>query len=214
MSPGSPPREQGFALVELLASLTLMALISLLLLVAIADRRAALARLDRRFAAASSVGAARDLLIDRIESLWPLTDYMMTPRPGPDFNGRPTELSFVAAPLEAAGPAPLRRYRFSVDVSGDLVLESNSELALNWASWPQRQVLLHGVESIDFAYFDRSGRGWRPEWRNQPSLPALVRVRLAFPPGDQRRWPDLVIRPLPSVDTERELDATTSRRPR
>jgi general secretion pathway protein J len=196
-------------MVELLASLTLMALISLLLLVAIADRRAAFARLDRRFAAASGVAAARDLMIERIEGVWPLTDYMITPKPGPEFNGRPTELSFVAAPLDAEGPGPLRRYRLSVDVSGDLILESNSELALDWASWPQRQVLLHGVESIDFAYFDRSGLGWRPEWRSQPFLPALVRVRLAFPRGDQRRWPDLVIRPLPTVDTECELDRTT-----
>jgi general secretion pathway protein J len=209
MSPGSLPREQGFAMVELLASLTLMALISLLLLVAIADRRAAFARLDRRFAAASGVAAARDLMMDRIESVWPLTDYMIAPRPGPEFNGRPTQLSFVAAPLEAEGPGPLRRYRLSVDVSGDLVLESNSELALDWTSWPQRQVLLHDVESIDLAYFDRSIRVWRPEWRNQPFLPALVRVRLAFARGDPRRWPDLVIRPMPSVDTACELDTTT-----
>ena len=211
MSPRSPSSEQGFAIVEMLASLTLMALISLLLLVALADRRAAFARLDRRFVAASGVAAARDLIADRIERVWPLTDYSIRPQPGPQFEGRSTQLSFLAPPLQAEGPGPLRRYRLSVDVSGDLILESRSDLALDPRRWPDRQVLLHGVESIDFAYFDRSGRVWRPEWRSQPFLPALVRIRLAYPHGDQRRWPDLVIRPRPSVDRDCKLDAATGR---
>jgi general secretion pathway protein J len=204
--------EQGFALVELLASLSVMALISLLLMSALANRREALARLDRNFAAEAGVAAARDRLADRIERVWPLTDYMITPKPGPDFDGRPTQLTFVAEPLAAEGPGPLRRYRLSIDVDGDLVLESRSEVALEAARWPERQVLLHNVESIDVAYFDRSARQPRPraEWRGQPALPALVRVRLAFPQGDPRRWPDLVVHPKPNIDTDCDLDVDTS----
>jgi general secretion pathway protein J len=208
MTSARPPLEQGFALVELLASLAVMALISLLLFSALGGRREALARLDRKFAGEMGVAAARDVLADRIERVWPVTDIMIRPKPGPQFEGRPTQLTFFAAPLQAEGPGPLRSYRLSVDVAGDVVLESHSAVALDEWSWPQRQVLLHGVESISLAYFDRSGQagGWRPEWRDQPVLPALVRVRIAFPQGDQRRWPDLVVRPLPTIDTDCVLD--------
>lgn len=42
---------------------------------------------------------------------------------------------------------------------------------------------------------------WLPAWRDRARPPALVRVRLRLPPGDRRRWPELVV--APAVDSPR-----------
>ena len=34
---------------------------------------------------------------------------------------------------------------------------------------------------------------WWQEWQGQRSLPALVRMRVGFPPDDGRRWPELIV---------------------
>lgn len=207
------PSQDGFALVELLASLTLMALFSLLLLSALGGGRDAWARLSRGAAAVDQVEAVQGLISERITHIWPVTDYMIRPTPGPDFDGRATEMMFVGTPAQAEAPAPLRRYRLSVDAGGDLVLESRSDVALDARRWSDRRVLLHGVEALDLAYFGApaagTGTDWLPEWRKRTAMPELVRLRLAFPDGDPRRWPDLVVHPLADIDTECRLVLAT-----
>ena len=55
-----------------------------------------------------------------------------------------------------------------------------------------RETLLDGVSAIDLSYW--SDGAWHDEWR-QPKPPALLRIRIAFPEGDPRRWPDIVEAP-------------------
>jgi len=52
--------------------------------------------------------------------------------------------------------------------------------------------LLRGVEGLEAAYWSGS---WRREWAER-DLPALIRLRLVFPPGDPRHWPDIVVAPM------------------
>ena len=42
---------------------------------------------------------------------------------------------------------------------------------------------------------------WLPVWRDRARPPALVRIRLRLPPGDRRRWPELMI--APAMDAPR-----------
>ena len=59
-------------------------------------------------------------------------------------------------------------------------------------------VLLDGLERLELSYWGAVGEeapGWRGGWR-QKGLPALVRVRLVFPAGLGRRWPDIVAGPV------------------
>lgn len=58
---------------------------------------------------------------------------------------------------------------------------------------PAETELLHGVEALEVAYWSSSS--WRQEWR-EDALPSLVRLRLRFHAGDQRRWPDIIAAPM------------------
>lgn len=72
------------------------------------------------------------------------------------------------------------------------------------ADWRTRQAtLIEGVSEVRISYF---GRGedkdeeprWHERWDTMPLPPALVSVRVAFPRGDRRVWPDLVVAPMAS----------------
>ena len=59
--------------------------------------------------------------------------------------------------------------------------------------------LLDDVESIALGFYgpppDGGEPAWSPDWPPAAGLPALIRLRVVFPPGDGRTWPDLVIAP-------------------
>lgn len=56
---------------------------------------------------------------------------------------------------------------------------------------PLEQVLLDGVERIEFSYLSPDRTEWLGGW-SRADLPALVRIQLIFVPGDGRRWPPIV----------------------
>jgi general secretion pathway protein J len=211
---GPASSEAGSTLVELLASLVVMALFSLMLATAFGGRVDAWARMDRDTAAAETVEAAQGILTDRIQRIWPASTFHLGQPLGPDFDGRPDQMTFLAPAPEAQGRGPLRRYRLSVDVGGDLVLESVSDLALDRRQWSERRVLLQGVQAMDLAYLISApgqAPGWRSLWQQPPVMPALIRVRLAFADGDRRRWPDMMARPLADIDDACRLDIGAGR---
>ncbi|WP_158925119.1 prepilin-type N-terminal cleavage/methylation domain-containing protein [Acidisphaera sp. S103] len=58
--------------------------------------------------------------------------------------------------------------------------------------------ILGGVDPIEFAYWEPSSNGggqWVAHWSNS-SLPALVRIRIAFAKGDPRHWPEIIVAPM------------------
>ncbi len=60
---------------------------------------------------------------------------------------------------------------------------------------PEEAELLRGIERLDLAYWPRSGSGWRDAWSGHEP-PAMIRVRVMFPAGDARHWPDIVAAPM------------------
>jgi general secretion pathway protein J len=87
-------------------------------------------------------------------------------------------------------------------VTAELRLDGNHRIILRWRqrSHAARQLpvptdteLLRGVSRIAFSYW-RSGGTWVSEWQG-PELPTLVRIRIEFPAGDTRRWPDIIAAP-------------------
>lgn len=60
-------------------------------------------------------------------------------------------------------------------------------------------VLVDRLANAEFSYFGGDDEDVKPRWRDrwhEPSkLPLLVRVQVTFPPGDRRRWPELVVAP-------------------
>ena len=78
----------------------------------------------------------------------------------------------------------------------------------------QEKVLLEGISKAEFSYFGIADNdetpAWRDEWRDQESLPDLVRLSVSFADRDKRAWPDLVVAPRISAATA----PTSSRRRR
>jgi general secretion pathway protein J len=124
--------------------------------------------------------------------------------PGDDISAAPfvgsrDRLECITALPNAAGPSPNRR------IHAMLLVDSDHRLVLRWRPYlhatrlgapppPTETELLRGVSRMELAFW-RPGSGWVSSWQS-PNLPTLVRVRLLFPAGDQRRWPDIVAAPV------------------
>ena len=106
--------------------------------------------------------------------------------------------------------------------TGDLVLFSVSSLADNvdirspsLVGWTPTR-LLTGVSDLSLSYLGPSqsaanGATWQRFWINQPQPPQLIRIRLTFPTGAGRVWPDLVIRPQVTLNAACQIDPLTGR---
>jgi len=110
--------------------------------------------------------------------------------------GSSDRLTFVSELPAASGLATSRvDVALGVDGARRLVLRSTPRPAgkpFGPPPLPLDTELLRDVERIELAYWPR---GPAPQWRNAWSandLPLLVRLRVIFPPGDRRHWPDIV----------------------
>ena len=206
-------RTHGFALIEALASLVIVGMISLLMFQGVGIGKRVWERSNRTTASDEAIEGAQTILRGRIEQMYPATLYGGSEAEA-DINGKSESLEFLAPPTGAGRPAPLRRYLLELNVGRQLLLSSISDVV--WAQDPHitQQVLLTGVQQIDLAYFGAAQpdytRQWRSRWHQQVTPPELVRIRVAFAPGDPRRWPDLIVHPLTTIDSGCILSAATS----
>lgn len=207
-------RQAGFALIEVIASLVILMMISALLISGVRTGQRVWERLDRRTVAGEAVAGAQNLLRERIERAYASTRFDAS-TPYTEFDGDPDRLRFIAPPPPAQQPQPLRRYSLDLAANGDLVLSSWSDLAAD----PDRpqifgMVVLRGVQAMEIGYFGPmtgDAARWRSRWRAQPAPPRLLRIRLKFRQGDSRFWPELLIHPAADVDVRCQLDAATGR---
>ena len=204
----------GFALIEALASLVIVGMISMLVLQGVGMGKRVWEGIDTVATKAEAIEGAQEILRDRIEQMYPATLYGGNEAES-DVDGEAETLEFLAPPSEAGRPAPLRRYRLELTVGGQLVLSSISDVVTPRDPNITRQVLLSGVQQLDLAYFGPTegdnSHVWRPEWVQQPLPPELVRIRVAFARGDKRRWPDLIVHPQTNIDSNCVLSSATSR---
>ncbi len=194
--------ESGFTLLELLVSMTLLGLIALLLAGGLRFGTRAWETQAERSHAGGELVALQGFLRRQLEQAFqPFQD-------GDDprylFEGTRDGLRFTAPLMARAAPAGLHHL--------DLRLNDERQLVLSWRPaepdegfgsrarpW-RREVLLEGAEELGFAYLpapERRGgvelRDWRDEWRDEPDVPALLRLRVRFATSDARVWPDLLV---------------------
>ncbi len=214
-----PDAEAGFTLIELLVSLVIVAVLSGMVLAGAQLGFQTAAQARARGVGNASIITSQAVLRDRIEALVPNTRYEFI-RPIADVRGEGTMVSFFAPAPPALRPASLMRYRLIRSSDGELVLFSLADTtadinpyAPGQAGWTP-QVLLTNVERLDLDYFGTlpgdSQREWRDRWIERGAPPELVRVRVTFFDGDRRQWPDLVIRPAPTVNAACTVDAETA----
>jgi len=198
-------RARGFTLIELLVSLAILGMIALLLISGAGAGRRVWDRLAARGTDVASVEAAQDIVRDRIEHVVPLTRYDAS-SPYADMEGKADLLFFIAPASPDRQPDALADYRLSLSTGSELVLSSTSDIAALKSPARDDRILLRGVSRIEFAYFGVAPpdnlRRWRDRWYHRPGPPELIRLRLAFARGDARRWPDLLVRPAATVDTQ------------
>ena len=122
----------------------------------------------------------------------------------PTLRGSPGTMQFRTSLALPAATLPMRTVEAGLGVDGQrrLVLRvSPNPNATPIGPRPPaiEEVLVRGIEGIDLAFWRRARRdvpaGWVSAW-NETGLPSLIRLRLRFPAGDGRHWPDIVVAPL------------------
>jgi general secretion pathway protein J len=120
------------------------------------------------------------------------------------FHGDPDALSFVADMPAYVGLGGLMTISIAVDRDrdSDRLLISRVRFDATGEDTPsedavQSAVLVDDLEHLEIDYFgQRSGDDmavWQPDWREQPSLPNLVRI--AIVPRESRAWPVMIASP-------------------
>jgi general secretion pathway protein J len=207
--------EGGFTLVEMLVALALLGMAAMMMATGFASGERVWQGVDQRTAAGESIETAQTLIRERIERLRPVTRTEGAAQFA-DIDGDAGHLDFIALPPDARRPAPMRRYRLSLDRDGELVLASAGAIS-GWGGddGPHDQVMLTHVRDMQISYFGPDPTGgqplWQEDWSSRETPPRLVRVRLSFGPGDRRSWPELIMRPAASVDTLCVILAETGR---
>jgi general secretion pathway protein J len=194
--------ERGFTLIELLVVLALLGLISLAMVGALRFGLRAWDTGERRVEQLNRIQAVQGFLRQRIHQALPTPRRADRTEPATTFAGTMEELRFTA-PLPAhLGVGGLHVYALRLDEDGRRMVldwrlyrpeESESAEATGTAQ------LLDDVESMTLSYFGASRDGADPDWHDDAEwsagLPDLVRLRVTFPAGDARHWPELVVAP-------------------
>ena len=194
----------GFTLLELLVALTLLSLVGLVMLGGLKFG----ARVWERTAAvagdAESVESVQRLLRRQLSAVYPAWTNDGANRGGVVFDGFAESLAYIASPLPQLALTGNERFQLSLSASHALELIWSHGFDGDPGDGQSRAVLLSRVSALEFAYFgpDAAGRDpqWRDSWTGQTRLPQLIRVRVAFPQGDPRTWPELVVHPEIMVD--------------
>jgi general secretion pathway protein J len=198
---------RGFTLLELLVSMTLLALILTLLFgglrtgtrvwEASAERADNLARLQ----------AAQGFLRRQIGGLYPLVERDRNGPPQSSFDGGREYARFIGLLPSHFGFSGFQR--IEVGLMDD---DDGQHLGVSWQAYgveatlaedDRRALLIEDIEAVELSYFGaKTRRGearWEDEWHDAEQAPRLIRLRLDFADGDRRVWPELVVRT--AIDT-------------
>jgi general secretion pathway protein J len=115
------------------------------------------------------------------------------------FTGAAEHVSFVGD--LPTGMGTTRRADITLALRGErlvLIWTPHRHEPAGIAPPPNEVELLRGVARLDLAYWGSASpegpSSWLAQWEAR-AMPQLVRVRLAFPTGDRRHWPDLIVAP-------------------
>jgi general secretion pathway protein J len=197
-------RQAGFTLLELLVALAVLGL----LLVGLAQGvRAGLAlwraqqgRLDQT----ADLDAGARVLRNLLSGMTALAPQEATGDAAAQAGGEADRLIFVGDLPTGLGATRLADVMLAAR-GGRLVLlwrPHRHEQSFVTLPAPIETELIGGVARLELAYWlpaaPNRPAGWQTRW-DDPRLPELIRLRLAFPAGDRRHWPDLVTAPALSA---------------
>jgi general secretion pathway protein J len=197
--------ERGFTLLELLVSMTLLALVLGLLFGGLRTGTRVWEEGARRGDDLARLQVVHGFLRRQLGALQPLAQRERTLAPRSTFSGALEEVSFTGFL-----PAHFGLAGFQMIVVG-MVEDDGRHLGVWWYAFDpdrdlptrlpeeQQTLLIEDVEEVKFAYYGAPGNRdepqWNDRWDDMERPPQLIRLRVAFADGDSRYWPEFVVRP-------------------
>ncbi len=203
-------RQEGFTLIELLVSMTLLGFVFVILFGGLRFGSRAWEKSNGETDATDTVRVVQSLIRNEIARACPrrISAGDSTAAPRVVFTGTEEALSFLAPAPVSSGLAGCARLALAVLPDGR---EERLVLRIGTGDQPssvRETDLIKHARSIALAYLDKD-TGWRAGWSDERDLPALVRVRVRFPDGDARVWPELYAAPEISAEADCTYDSNT-----
>lgn len=219
----------GMTLVEVMVSLALLALLSAGLVSSFRLGERTYRQLTTGITADRDLVTAQSFLRQVLETAYPIR-----PDPGArvsafGLEGSETQLAVTAPMPRGAGGSGHYRYEFVVETTagGSKKLVVHWSLDRNGASAAfdgatsdasHSETLIEGLQTLEWGYLEPvrptdtltlGAARWRSSWSESRKLPALVRLRVTFPPKDARRWPELLVAPRVTDAASCQFDAVS-----
>jgi general secretion pathway protein J len=216
-------RKGGFTLIEMVVALALMGLISIVLFESLRLGQHAHHKVIARGDASWDVFAAQRLIRNILESAYPQEPIRSAATPVFGLEGDRQTIAVTAPAFIAQEGGGLLRYeifqRATADRHQDIVVKWWPQSAGDAPSGAAQEVLIEKIESVEWGYLAPTAaagghiaeQSWQTQWRATQSLPAAIRLRVNFAPGDDRRWPDLIVAPRITDDANCAFDVVAQR---
>jgi general secretion pathway protein J len=210
-------RRDGFTLLELLVSMTLLALLIVLLFGGLRFGARAWDHNQAHSTGMDEVRLVQGLLRREIEQAYPFWLTTDPLHPTVDFQGAENAMMFLAPAPQVFGGGGRARIVFEREADGryeQLVMRAQPELSIDDGTVREEPLLRH-LAAVGFAYYGADSPdatpAWHDSWAGMRTLPLLVRVHVEFPRGDARSWPELIVTPRIFVDASCVYDPTGNR---
>lgn len=200
----------GFTLVELLVAITILSMVLAAVTGSVSVSSRMASSVTERAHSADRQIQVRSFLRRQLQQASVATVIEPDGTEHIAFSGGLHRLSFVAPLPESSAIGGLHHLMLEVEEYGgseNLVLSHGPFLpqlrAGDWTDDGGREVLLEGMERIEFNYFGDgvTGNNWLETWDNTVRMPALIQVR--FVSRDREEWPSIVV--APRIDSKQTL---------
>ncbi len=186
--------DAGFTLLEIIVALVVLGVLLVTLSQGVHFGFTAWGRQDSALRVSEALQATDRTLRRLVVQLDP-----GTPRDAGKLVGRPHAMAFTA-------PLPIGRNGGMEQADISLMVDHDGQLILSWlphlhvarlssSPAPDVVVLLRHVATLQLSYWSNGNAKWSRSW-SEYALPDLVRIRIDFPEGDGRHWPDIVAAPV------------------
>jgi general secretion pathway protein J len=206
-------RSKGMTLIEVLVALAVLSLLSAGMIASFRIGHRTYDRILKADRTYWDVVVAQRFLRTVLESTYPFETGTGNTRTA-GLEGTADHIELTAPGSQASDATGFRRFSFVLVRRGDGYedLVSTSQLDRNGTARagveprePSAEVLISRVKGIEWDYLDPSSSTWRSSW-SERRPPSLVRLRVEFPPGDSRRWPELIVAPRVTDDANCSFD--------